>query len=108
MNETSEITPEKARAVLDLEIGDNDSGAPTVRGYLLALLAGLWRDEQGFSGKRPFGNSGWQYDIYTPMVAAGLVAGTLDQDGYLDTVNTRDADALVLAAITELGKAAGT
>jgi hypothetical protein len=103
----SDVTSEKARAVLDLDIGDNDSGAPTVRGYLLALLAELWREEQGFSGKRPFGNSGWQYDIYKPMVAAGLATGTLDADGYLDTVNTREADALILAAIAELGAEAG-
>jgi hypothetical protein len=103
VTETSEITLEKARAALDLEIGANDSGASTVRGYLTALLTELWREEEGFSGGRPFGNSGWQYDIYKPLVAAGLVTGALDEDGYPDSVNDREADALVLAAIAELG-----
>ena len=97
-----------AARVLDLEIGGNDSGAATVRGYLLKLLATLWREEQGFSGKRPFGNSGWQYDLYRPLVGAGLIRGTLDEDGYLAGCDVEGADVLILAAIAELGMAACT
>ena len=32
----------------------------TVKDYLKTLLHTLWDEEDGFSGKRPFGNSGWQ------------------------------------------------
>jgi Protein of unknwon function (DUF3310) len=44
----------RARQVLDLDIGDNLSGATTVRGYLLAKL---WTEADDFKGKRPFGSS---------------------------------------------------
>lgn len=62
-------------SVLDLEIPENDSGETTVRGYLRALLLEVWREEEGFSGKRPFGNSGWQFDLTHPIVVAGLAKG---------------------------------
>jgi hypothetical protein len=94
-------------AVLSLPLGPNDSGASTVRGYLIALLTEVWNEEEGFSGKRPFGNSGWQYELYVPLGRAGMIDGlTLDEDGYVDQFprSSRDAaDALILAAIKALG-----
>ena len=100
---TTEPTPQQ---VLDLALPENDSGASTVRGYLVALLAELWREEEGFSGKRPFGNSSWQYDIYVPMVTAGMISGQLDEHGYAEELDDRAADALILAAIKALGEPA--
>ena len=98
----SEIAPEKIRQFLDLELGDNDSGERTARGYLLRLLGDVWRDGEGFDGKRPFGNSSWDHDLYVPMVKAGLVDGKLDSDGYIETFAEHQADALVHAAIAAL------
>jgi hypothetical protein len=92
--------------VLDLPLGENDSGASTVRGYLIALLTELWPDGEAFSGKRPFGNSGWQCDLYLPLIKAGIVAGTLDEDGYLDdfpAASEKRADDLITEAIKALG-----
>lgn len=96
-----------ARQLLDLALPPNDSGARTVRGYLTALLETLWTEEEGFSGKRPFGNSGWQYDLYAPMARAGLVTATFDGDGFLDTFDDAAADTMILAAIRELGNGHG-
>jgi hypothetical protein len=81
---------------------DNDAHAGTVRDYLIELLAELWREEAQFSSKAPFGNSGWQYDIYAPMISAGLAAGSLDEDGYVEDCDTREADGLIIAAIRSL------
>jgi hypothetical protein len=95
------------RQVLDLALPENASGATTVRGYLIALLHDLWREEDGFSGKRPFGNSGWQYDIYAPMGRAGWIVMTLDEDGYVEDFTAeehRKAESLVLSAIHALGE----
>ena len=64
----------------DSDAGDNLS----VREYLKQLLSLLWQEEERFSGKRPFGNSGWQNEIYVPLVKAGFIAGELDADGYID------------------------
>jgi len=97
--------------LLNLPLPANDSGASTVRGYLIALLAELWHEEEGFSGKRPFGNSNWQYEIYVPMAAAGFIEGVgVDEDGELDydtweewRARRKQADVLILAAIEALG-----
>jgi hypothetical protein len=94
----------RAETLLDLPLPANDADAPTVRDYLIALLREAWEQGENFC-KRPFGNSGWQYEIYTPMVKAGLVPGTVDSDGELDDVDTRAADALMDEAIQALGAA---
>lgn len=71
-----------ATEILALPMADNDSGADTVRGYLKTLLAALWDEGEGFSGKRPFGNSGWEYDLMKALVKAGAVTGTMSDDEY--------------------------
>lgn len=98
----SEPTPEQ---LLALPLGENDANAATVRDYLIELLRVLWREEEGFSGKRPFGNSGWAYEVYAPMVTAGFIAGALDEDGYVEDCDVRAADKLMDAAILALGGA---
>ena len=103
MSEEKEFTTGQIRQVLDLELGPNDSGEATVRGYLLRLLRDVWNQQEGFDGKRPFGNSSWDYDLKVPMVKAGLVSGKLDSDGYVEQLDDRKADALILAAISSLG-----
>ncbi len=92
--------------VLDCPMEPNDSGADTIRGYLVALLATLWREEEGFSGKRPFGNSDWPCDLYLPLVKAGFITGRLDEDGYLEDFDSRAGDALIASAIKALGEVA--
>ncbi len=62
-------------------IVEGDNGPVTLREYFHALLSTLWHEEEGFSGKRPFGNSGWQGDVYRPLAKAGYVTG--DEDGYV-------------------------
>lgn len=62
---------------------DSDAGDDiTVRQYLHELLRTLWEEEESFSGKRPFGNSRWQHDLYGPLAKAGFIdLGPLDEDG---------------------------
>ena len=64
--------------VLAAPMQRNDAGASTVREYLQKLLLELWREGECFSGKRPFGNSGWEYEIYTALLREELVLGRLD------------------------------
>lgn len=93
------MTTPDPRTVLATPMGKNDAKAETVGAYLTALLREVWREEEGFSGKRPFGNSGWQWEVYLPLVKAGFVAGQLDEDGYLEDVDQDAADELIHAAI---------
>jgi len=88
--------------ILDLLMEENDADAVTVRDYLKALLTELWIEEEGFSGKRPFGNSGWQYDVYTALIKSDMVEGTLDEDGYIEDCDSEEADKLILEAIRML------
>lgn len=88
--------------VFDIEIDTSDFGKPiTMIGYFRELLKALWIEGEGFSGKRPFGNSGWQDDVYLALVKEGLVKGGLDEHGYLEWVNTKEANAFVLENIIE-------
>ena len=62
----------------DSDVGDD----MTVRQYLHALLRTLWDEQESFSGKYPFGNSGWDHDLYGPLAKAGFVdLGPLGEDG---------------------------
>lgn len=88
--------------ILELPMQPNDANAETIRGYLKALVAMIWEESEGFSGKRPFGNSGWEWDVYVPLIKAGVVKGTLDADGFIDTVDDAAAKKLITAAIKVL------
>lgn len=90
--------------VLACPMQPNDAKAATIRDYLVALLKKVWQENECFNGKRPFGNSGWEYDLYAPMVAAGLVAGEIDEDGCLVDMDDRAAHDLIAEAIKALGK----
>lgn len=78
--------------ILACPMEPNDAGAETVRAYLIGLLAGVWEHREGFSGKRPFGNSDWQYEVYEALVRQSFIDGAFDTDGYLDMVDTDGGD----------------
>lgn len=97
--ERNSLTP---REILALPMDENEAGAATVGGYLARLAAEVVREGEGFSGKRPFGDSGWEYDLYKPLIVAGVVGGSLDEDGFIETVAAGDADALLAAAALKM------
>jgi hypothetical protein len=75
---------------IDSDAGDNI----TIRDYLHELLALVWAEGDGFNGKRPFGNSGWEYELYIPLIAAGYVDGVLDE-GYIESFDLKAARAFI-------------
>lgn len=91
--------------VLNVPMEDNDADAATIGEYLSRLLLKVWQQREGFSGKRPFGNSGWDWDLYAALGKAGLVEMTFDEFGYIDDIDAaeaRKADDLILSAIEDL------
>lgn len=92
-------------AILACPMSENDAGAATVGGYLAALLTEVLTETEEFDGKRPFGNSGWDDDIYIALTQAGLITGMIfDEDGYVESWSGEDelaARSLVLAAARE-------
>lgn len=80
-----------ANAALELRF-DSDAGKNiTIRDYLYTLLYKVWDEQEGFNGKRPFGNSSWSYDMYVPLIKAGYIKGTLDEDGYAESFDKAEA-----------------
>ena len=80
---------------------DNDSGATPVRGYLIEFARQVWIHGEGFSGKRPFGNSGWEWEVYAALGAAGLVPVSRNRWDE-DEADQDEAERLVLLALDEL------
>ena len=69
-----------------IKMQKNDAGVDTVEDYLKELLLKLWDEGECFSGKRPFGNSGWEYELYHALALNGLVEGEIDPE-YGDLVD---------------------
>jgi hypothetical protein len=74
----------------------------TIRRYLKLLLREVWVEDETFSGKRPFGESGWKFDVYAALIKAKAIDGKLDADGYAEEFDMKDADELVLDVIESL------
>jgi hypothetical protein len=96
--------------ILALPMARNDAGAKTIRDYLKALIEGVWDLEERFSGKRPFGNGGWKYDLYDALAAGRAVAAVVhefkDEDGNIcreiECADRLRADQLITKAIKSL------
>jgi len=88
--------------VLDIPMQPNDAEAETIREYLKNLLIEVWAEVEEFSGKRPFGNSGWENELYLALTNAEAIDATFDKDGYLKEFDKLLADELIFMAIYEL------
>lgn len=67
-------------AALEVRFDSDIGNQRTVRDYLYQLLLTLWQKQDGFSGKRPFGNSGWEFDLIRPLVDQGFIKGSVTID----------------------------
>lgn len=90
------------KKILDIPMGENDANASTIGEYLIKLLLTLWKEGEGFDGKRPFGNSGWEYELYQPLIKAGVVKGELDEDGYIASLDKSEAYSLIRRTIENM------
>jgi hypothetical protein len=81
---------------------DNEAEASTVKDYFRSLLVTLFEEGDDFSAKRPFGNSGWEEELFVAFVDAGVLEAEIDEDGYLDDYNPSDAYDLVYEALEAL------
>lgn len=88
--------------ILAVPMQSADVDALTIRDYLVSLLAALWENGDGFSGGRPFGNSGWQYDLYAALGRAGILEVAFDEDGFIEECDDQRGDQLIAAAIQSL------
>ena len=88
---------------LDIEIYSDDlNQSITLREYFKKLLITLWEEGEDFSGKRPFGNSGWQYDVYSALIVEGIIDGKFDEAGYISELDEPIAQQFIIKLIKEL------
>lgn len=78
---------------------ENDGDAETIGHYLSNLLVKIIDEQESFSGKRPFGNSGWIYELYIPLVNGNFIPGELDEDGSIAEVDYEEAEKLLIELI---------
>ncbi|MEV0214370.1 hypothetical protein [Micromonospora sp. NPDC050695] len=102
MTDTINATPAQ---VLATPMQSNDAEAATVGEYLIKLLADVWREQECFNGKRPFGNSGWDYELIEALVRAGLIDGEIDEDGTLMRSDDEAGSRLIAEAIQGMSAA---
>lgn len=67
----------------------------SIHDYLIRLLSTLWHEQDEFSGKRPFGNSGWSYDLMACLIANNIIPGELDEEGYVNDVDYEKGDEVI-------------
>ena len=90
--------------VLSTEFDSYDLGPITVRDYFKELLLKLWSQGEGFSGKRPFGNSGWDLDLARGLIKSKAVKGKLDEDGFVEDVNDKQLTKVTVNLIQHIFK----
>lgn len=92
-----------SKEILNIEMQPNDANSATIGGYLQKLLASVWENGECFDGKRPFGNSGWEYELYQALAMAGKIKHTYDDiyDDY-DNYDKGAANKLISEAIKSL------
>lgn len=100
---TQPLTEPTGQEILGTRMGENDADAATIRDYLIKLLEVLWEEQEGFGGKRPFGNSSWEYELHGALLDAGYITGQRDEDGYIDDVDEASGNRLIFKAIRALG-----
>ena len=91
--------------ILDIEMQENDAKAKTIKEYLKKLLLGVWIKEESFNGKRPFGNSGWKYEVYVALARAKAISADMDDDNYIQDISLAEeekANNLIAEAINSL------
>lgn len=92
-------------AISKLPMQENDADAGTIGEYLRKLLYTLWNEGEGFNSKRPFGNSGWGYELYHALVMNGVVEGSIDPEyDELEEFDSESADSVIFGVIEEVFK----
>lgn len=86
---------------LDTRFDSMDIGTVTARQYLKRLLHDLLMKGESFSGKRPFGNSGWEHELANPLIQAGVISGEI-VDGYAEITDEEEYQQALAALVAAL------
>lgn len=98
----SKPTPQQ---ILSTPMSENDAHADTIGQYLATLTRTVWYEGEGFSGKRPFGNSGWKGEIAHALILNKILDGELDEYGLVEDYNDTEFHNIMDSVFTLLENA---
>lgn len=82
--------------ILELPVMRWDISAElSMREYFERLFIKLWDEADNFSGNRPYGNSGWKWDVYATLIKYKIIEGELDEKGYVKEIDEKAASKFV-------------
>ena len=88
--------------LLNLTFYSDDLGETmTIKAFFIRLLSDFWQQKEGFSSKRPYGNSYWERDVLACLVENKAFPATFDEDGNIDEYDSEAFDAFVLKEIIQ-------
>lgn len=98
------LTYDQIIELLDKEVPNrdntvfDDSDTTTFRELFHDLLFSVLAQGEGFSGKRPYGNSSWQCNLNHALVDMGAVKGKIirDEDGYVQDEKYNETECWVV------------
>lgn len=97
-----DVTVLDPKAILDLELGRfHDAQGSTIRDYMKEMLTALISEGEGFSGKRPLGNSDWLAQLALPLIEAGIIAGVVE-DHCAEDFDWTEVEQVLIVAIQGL------
>lgn len=67
--------------ILDNTLVERGTEKQTLRCYLISLAQKCWEEGESFSGKRPFGSSGWHAEVYKALAKRGLIVVYRNSEG---------------------------
>lgn len=89
------MAPEEIEKVLSHKYSRWDLGECTIRHYLVSLANEVWNEGECFSGKRPFGNGGWKWDVYDALADGGFITGNREEDGGWTELDTSQGSVII-------------
>ena len=75
----------------------------TIKSYLMEVLITLWCEGEDVTGNRAADAPGWTDPVYGALIRAGVVGGSFNDDGSLETVHWIVANDKLCNAIRNLG-----
>lgn len=93
--------------LLDFRFNDGDLGDVSLREYFQELLIRIWDEGEDFRGKRPFGSSGWAWDLRRAVILAGAVPGVVENGTVVQLDDVDAADRIIRGLMFEMCKAPG-
>lgn len=93
------------KELLNITFESRDLGRTlTLREYFVELLRTLWREDDQFSGKRPFGNSGWQWDVYIGLGKHVPNLVIYDAEGEVEDYDEKECERMIRMALDTLAE----